>query len=115
MLYPGPGCGPGGQSLCGRSLHEVAGNAILLPSAWEGGVANTGWYVLYRDRHGHSVRAASCFDGAISAAWQLRREGRDVVQVGPRDKHRADEVIGPSEIQSMCALIGEEASPLLPD
>lgn len=78
-------------------------------------MANTGWYVLYRDRHGHSVRAASCLDGAISAAWQLRREGRDVVQVGPRDKQRADEVIGASEIQSMCALIGEEASPLLRD
>jgi hypothetical protein len=71
-------------------------------------MAVAGWYVLFRGDHGHSVRAASCFDGAIDAARQLRRDGRDVVQVGPRDRKRADEVIGASEIQRICASIGED-------
>jgi hypothetical protein len=72
-------------------------------------MAIAGWYVLYRGRHGHSVRAVPCFDGAISAAWQLRRDGRDVVQVGPRDRKRAGEVIGAGEIQRICARLGEDA------
>jgi hypothetical protein len=76
----------------------------------KGDPAMAGWYVLYRGRHGHSVRATSCFDGAIKAAWQLRRDGRNVVQLGPRDKERGDEVIGASEIQRLCALIGEDAT-----
>jgi hypothetical protein len=80
----------------------------------EGGVAISGWYVLYRGRHGHSVRATACFDGAISAAWQLRRDGRDVVQVGPRDRQRADEVIGAGEIERICALRGEKPALSLP-
>jgi hypothetical protein len=80
----------------------------------EGDVAMSGWYVLYRGRYGHSVRAAACFDEAISAAWQLRRDGRDVIQVGPRDRRRADEVIDAGEIQRICALLGEEAALPLP-
>jgi hypothetical protein len=71
-------------------------------------MAMAGWYVLYRGHHGHSVRATAGFDGAIDAARQLRRAGRDVVQVGPRDRKRADEVIGASEIQRICASIGED-------
>jgi hypothetical protein len=76
----------------------------------KGDVAMAGWYVLYRGQHGHSVRATSCYDGAIKAAWLLRRDGRNVVQLGPRDKERADEVIGASEIQRICALIGEDTA-----
>jgi len=73
-------------------------------------MAIAGWYVLYRGRHGHSVRAVSCFDGAVSIASQLRREGREVVQLGPRDRRRADEVIGAGEIQRLCAGLGEDAA-----
>jgi len=56
-------------------------------------MAITGWYVLYRDGPGHSIREADGFDAAIVAAWQLNRDGRDVVQIGPLDKKRANEVI----------------------
>jgi len=70
-------------------------------------MAITGWYVLYRDGPGHSIREADGFDAAIVAAWQLNRDGRDVVQIGPLDKKRANEVIGASEIQRVCALIAE--------
>ena len=56
-------------------------------------MAVTGWYVLYRDGPRHSVRATDGFAAAIGAAWQLHRDGRAVIQVGPRDHQRADEVI----------------------
>lgn len=62
-----------------------------------------GWYVLYRDRHGHRVRATSGFDAAISTARQLCRQGRDVVQLGPQDKTRAAEILDKSEIHRICA------------
>jgi hypothetical protein len=46
-------------------------------------MAVIGWYVLYRDERGLSVRATDGFDAAIGTAWQLHRDGRDVLQVGP--------------------------------
>jgi hypothetical protein len=70
-------------------------------------MAVTGWYVLYRDGPGHSIRATDGFDSAIGTAWQLRRDGRNVIQVGPRDKRRSDEVIGANEIKRICALMEE--------
>ena len=66
-------------------------------------MAVTGWYVLYRDGLGYSVRATDGFDAAIGTAWQLHREGRDVIQVGPRDQQRADEVISANEIKRIYA------------
>jgi hypothetical protein len=66
-------------------------------------MAGTGWYVLYRDGLRHSVRATDGCDAAIGAAWQLYRDGRDVIQVGPRDRQRADEVISAHEIRQICA------------
>jgi hypothetical protein len=63
---------------------------------------NTRWYVLFRDGFGHGVRATDCFDTAIVTAGHLHRDGREVVQVGPLDKRRADEVIGTSEIRRLC-------------
>jgi hypothetical protein len=71
-------------------------------------MAVTGWYVLYRDGPGHSVRATDGFDAAIGTAWQLHSDGRDVIQVGPRDQQRADEVIGANEIKRICARMEEE-------
>jgi len=66
-------------------------------------MAVTGWYVLYRDGLRHGVRATDGFDAAIGTAWQLHRDGRDVIQVGPRDQQRADEMIGANEIKRICA------------
>ena len=73
-------------------------------------MAVTGWYVLYRDGPRHGVRATDGFDAAIGTAWRLHREGRDVIQVGPRDQQRADEVIGANEIKRICARMEEETT-----
>jgi hypothetical protein len=77
-------------------------------------MAVTGWYVLYRDGPRHSVRATDGFAAAIGAAWQLRRDGRDVIQIGPRDQQRADEVIGANEIKRICARMERIDQPLIP-
>jgi hypothetical protein len=66
-------------------------------------MAVAGWYVLYRDGPGYSVRATDGFAAAISAAWQLYRNGREVIQVGPRDEQHTGEVIGANEIKRICA------------
>jgi hypothetical protein len=62
-------------------------------------MVTTRWYVLFRDGFGHGVRAADGFDAAIAAAGCLHRDGREIVQVGPLDKERANEVIGTGEIR----------------
>src|SRR5260221_14636291 len=79
-------------------------------SKWRRHMAVTGWYVLYRDGPRHSVRATDGFDAAIGTAWQLHREGRDVIQVGPRDQKRANEGIGANEIKRICARMEEETT-----
>ena len=76
-------------------------------------MAGTGWYVLYRDGLSHNVRATDGCDAAIGAAWQLYRDGRDVIQVGPRDQQRADEVIGAHEIRQICARMEREHEDVL--
>jgi hypothetical protein len=48
------------------------------------------------------LEAPNGFDAAIVAAERLNRDGREVVQVGPLDKRRADEAIGTSEIRRLC-------------
>jgi len=78
-------------------------------------MAVTGWYVLYRDGQRHSVRATDGFDAAIGTAWQLHCEGRDVIQVGPRDQQRADEVIGANEIKWIHARMERISRPLIPE
>jgi hypothetical protein len=78
-------------------------------------MAVTGWYVLYRDGPRHSVRATDGFAAAIGIAWQRHREGRDVIQVGPRDQQRADEVIGANEIKRIHARMGRISHPLIPE
>ena len=67
----------------------------------------TGWYVLYRDGVGHSIRATDDFDAAIVTAKHLHLDGRHVVQLGPLDKERASEVICASEIRRACALMAK--------
>jgi hypothetical protein len=76
-------------------------------------MAITGWYVLYRDGPRHSVRATDGCDAAIGAAWRLYRDGLDVIQVGPRDQQRADEVIGAHEIRQICGLMEREHEDVL--
>lgn len=78
-------------------------------------MAVTGWYVLYRDGPRHSVRATDGFAAAIGTAWQLHREGRDVIQVGPRDQQRADEVIGANEIKRIHARMDGVNHTLIPE
>jgi len=65
-------------------------------------MAITGWYVLYRDGLDSSIRKTDDFEAAIVVAEQLYRDGREVVQIGPLDQKRANEVIGASEIRRVC-------------
>jgi hypothetical protein len=77
-------------------------------------MAAEGWYILYRDGPGHGVRAADGFNAAIGTAWQLYREGRSVIQIGPRDKQRLHQVLGANEIGRICARMDEQSTPLVP-
>ena len=78
-------------------------------------MAAEGWYVLYRDGPGHGVRATDGFKAAIGTAWQLYRQGRSVIQVGPRDKQREDQIIGATEIGWICTLMDEQNTPVIPE
>jgi hypothetical protein len=65
-------------------------------------MVTTRWYVLFRDGFGHGVRATDGFEAAIVTAGHLDRDGRHVVQVGPLDEKRANEVISTNEIRRLC-------------